>query len=85
MNPNVTVIKASERVAHGIDCAHCYRDALVVTHNGIVCWKSAHDGETHANAIGMNVLLQWYMMIANTATLLDMRRVIDERLEKLAA
>lgn len=86
MSTNVRHIKAHLRdeitarphSAHSIDCAHCHRDALTIT-NGVLLVKSAH-GETHANAITLSALFTMYLSIANRATLIDLKRMIEERI-----
>jgi hypothetical protein len=72
-------VSVRERVAHGIDCAHCTRDSLTIV-NGVLTWKAAHD-DVHANSITMSALFKIYAARANAATLKDLRRMIDERLE----
>lgn len=75
-------INVRERVAHGIDCAHCTRDSMVIV-NGVLTWKSPHGQETHPNAVTMSALLEIYISMANRPTLLDLRRLIDERIEEI--
>lgn len=75
-------VTAHERVSHGIDCAHCHRDAITIA-GGVLIVKSAHD-EVHANAVTMSALFRLYVSFANTATLKDLRREIDARLENAA-
>ena len=76
-------LTARERVAHGIDCAHCHREAITIA-GGVLIVKSSHDKETHANAVTMAALFRLYVTFANPATLKDLRREINTRLENAA-
>lgn len=81
----IKLIKASERVAYGVECAHCSRDSLLMTTAGLITWKAPHgDGDAHANAVTIQTLLTWGVDVLDVATLKGLRQMIDEAVERSA-
>lgn len=78
-------IKAKERVAYGVECAHCTRDSLEMNRAGLITWKSPHgdNNNPHPNAVSIQTLVAWGVTVLDAATLKEMRRMIDEGLNKV--
>lgn len=87
---NIRRIKASERTLHAHGCAvkGCEKDSLSFTASGVVTWLSPHgsDGrDKHPNSITIWLLMEWFLEIATKQALINLRGMIDKKLEKMAA
>lgn len=87
---NIRHIKSSERTLHAIECAQegCGRDSLTATPSGVLTWLSPHGGdgrEKHANSTTIWTLMEWWLEIATKQALINLRELIEKRLERMAA
>jgi hypothetical protein len=83
-------IKSSERTLHAIECAQkgCEKDSLTATPSGVLTWLSPHgaDGrDKHANSTTIWTLIEWWVEIATKQALINLREMIDKKLERTAA
>ena len=77
----ISIVKASERPLHVIGCAHCSRDSLTILWSGKIMWDSPHGKGSHTNGTTIQDLLRRASPVLDVATLKDLRRIIDEKLE----
>lgn len=87
--PTIRHIKASERVEYSIDCAHCQKPSLLVSKTGVMSWESPHTVgdkiERHANAVTVLTFIEWWIERAGKAALINLRGMIEKKLERMAA
>jgi hypothetical protein len=81
MRAGVTIIRAKDRVVYTAGCGYCHRDSLEMTAAGMVTVKAPHGEDVHPAAVTIQMLIR---EVRDPATLADLRRIINEQIEKAA-
>jgi hypothetical protein len=76
----VAVVKSSERTAHALSCAYCWRDSLTVSRSGLVVIKAAHGEDGHPAAITIQKLLAWAAPFLDGHTKRDLLRLLEDQM-----
>jgi hypothetical protein len=80
-----TEFTVRETTARALSCAHCTRDSMTFNSEGAIGWLSPHGTHAHANGITITMLLRKIVPHLGVSVLRELRRIVDEQLEKVAA
>jgi hypothetical protein len=89
----IRVLKREERAEYvardvtvrALDCGYCSRDSMTYSREGLISWLSPHGSSPHPNVITVMMLLRKIVPFLGVGVLREMKKLIDEQIEKSTA